>query len=143
VRLPRFVAPRNSAIDDARRHVAGLDLGAPVAIRVSARARRISLRVLGTGRGVELVLPRGVGPEAGLKFLDGNRGWVAARIAAQPEAVPMPASSTTGTGLREQISSIAAGLPRPRPEPISEPSGITAAQPPSASFWQVTGSSLQ
>jgi len=88
VRLPRFVAPRNSAIDDARRHVAGLDLGAPVAIRVSARARRISLRVLGTGRGVELVLPRGVGPEAGLKFLDGNRGWVAARIAAQPEAVP-------------------------------------------------------
>ena len=62
---------------------------------------------------------------------------------AASDAVPIPASSTTGTGLRVQISSIAAGLARPRPEPISEPSGITAAQPTSASFWQVTGSSLQ
>src|SRR5207249_11870789 len=64
-----------------------------------------------------------------------------ARVAS--EAVPMPASSTTGTGLREQISSMAAGFAIPIPEPINEPSGITAAQPTSASFWQVTGSSLQ
>src|SRR6516162_9037602 len=62
---------------------------------------------------------------------------------AASEAVPMPASSTTGTGLREQMSSIAAGFAIPIPEPISEPRGITAAQPTSASFWQVTGSSLQ
>src|SRR5205085_11010802 len=62
---------------------------------------------------------------------------------AASEAVPMPASSTTGTGLREQINSIAAGLAIPIPEPISEPNGITAAQPTSASFWQATGSSLQ
>jgi hypothetical protein len=88
VRLPRLLSRREASLDDARRRAAALDLGAPVAIRVSARARRISLRVLGTGQGVELVLPRGVGPEAGLKFLDGNRGWVAARIAAQPEAMP-------------------------------------------------------
>ena len=33
---------------------------------------------------------------------------------AASEAVPMPASSTTGTGLRAQISSIAAGLAMPR-----------------------------
>src|ERR1700730_2209528 len=64
-----------------------------------------------------------------------------ARVAS--EAVPIPASSTTGTGLREQISSIAAGFAIPIPDPISEPSGITAAHPTSASFWQVTGSSLQ
>ena len=62
---------------------------------------------------------------------------------AASEAVPMPASSTTGTVLREQISSIAAGLQMPMPEPISDPSGMIAAQPTSISFWQETGSSLQ
>src|SRR4051812_2082937 len=62
---------------------------------------------------------------------------------AASDAVPMPASSTTGTGLRAQISSMAVGLAMPRPEPISDPSGMTAAQPTSASFWQATGSSLQ
>jgi hypothetical protein len=86
--LPRIVPRRETALDDARRRAAALDLGAPVAIRVSARARRVSLRVLGAGRGVELVLPRGVSAEAGLKFLAGNRGWIAGRLAAQPEAVP-------------------------------------------------------
>jgi hypothetical protein len=79
---------REASLDDARRRAAALDLGAPVAIRVSPRARRISLRVLAAGQGVELVLPRGVGAETGLKFLDGNRGWVASRIAAQPPAIP-------------------------------------------------------
>src|SRR5204862_120063 len=58
-------------------------------------------------------------------------------------AVAIPASSTTGTVLRLQISSIAVGLAMPMPEPISDPSGITAAQPTSTSFWQETGSSLQ
>jgi predicted metal-dependent hydrolase len=88
VRLPRIVRRGETALDEARRRAAAFDLGAPVAIRISARARRISLRVLAAGRGIELVLPRGVGAAAGLKFLDGNRGWVAARIAAQPEATP-------------------------------------------------------
>ncbi|HEY1796577.1 MAG TPA: SprT family zinc-dependent metalloprotease [Stellaceae bacterium] len=88
MRLPRLIARRDSTLDEARRRAAALDLGTPVAIRVSPRARRISLRVLPVGQGIELVLPRGVGAEAGLKFLDGNRGWVAARIAAQPSAEP-------------------------------------------------------
>ena len=48
---------------------------------------------------------------------------------AASEAVPIPASSTTGTGMRAQISSIRCGLEMPRPEPIGEPSGITVAQP--------------
>jgi hypothetical protein len=79
---------REISLDDARRRAAALDLGVPVAVRISPRARRISLRVLGVGRGIELVLPRGVGAEAGIKFLAGNRGWVAARIATQPDAIP-------------------------------------------------------
>ncbi|GJE46051.1 hypothetical protein AEGHOMDF_5251 [Methylobacterium soli] len=59
------------------------------------------------------------------------------------EAVPMPASTITGTLARRQISSIWAGFATPMPEPISEPMGITAAQPISCRRWQMTGSSLQ
>src|SRR6202042_2168414 len=59
------------------------------------------------------------------------------------KAVPMPASSTTGTGERAQTSSIRCGLQMPSPEPIGEPIGITAAAPASASFRHVTGSSVQ
>src|SRR5258705_8706606 len=62
---------------------------------------------------------------------------------AASDAVPMPASSTTGTGERAQISSMRCGLQMPRPEPIGEPSGITAAAPASASLRQTTGSSVQ
>ncbi len=59
------------------------------------------------------------------------------------EAVPMPASTITGTGERRQISSRFAGLATPMPDPISEPIGITAAAPRSASRLHTTGSSLQ
>ena len=62
---------------------------------------------------------------------------------AASEAVPMPASRTTGTGERAQISSIRCGLQMPSPEPIGAPSGITAAAPASASLRQTTGSSVQ
>src|SRR5439155_877302 len=62
---------------------------------------------------------------------------------AASDAVPMPASSTTGTGERAHNSSIRCGLEMPSPEPIGEPSGITAAAPASASLRHVTGSSLQ
>ena len=55
----------------------------------------------------------------------------------------MPASSTTGTAERAQISSIRCGLQMPSPEPIGAPSGITAAAPASASLRQTTGSSVQ
>jgi hypothetical protein len=66
-----------------------------------------------------------------------SRAWVAS------EAVPMPASRITGTEERRQTSSMASGLAMPRPEPMGEPSGITAAAPASASFKHVTRSSLQ
>ena len=101
---------------------------------------------------VPVVLDAGIGTasDAALAMEIGCDA-VLANTASQPssmasaasEAVPMPASRTTGTGLRAQISSIAAGLAIPIPEPISDPNGITAAHPTSASFWQVTGSSLQ
>src|SRR5262249_45579761 len=62
---------------------------------------------------------------------------------AASEAVPMPASSTTGTGERAQTSSMRCGLQMPSPEPIGAPGGITAAAPTSASLRQTTGSSVQ
>src|SRR6516164_3387972 len=62
---------------------------------------------------------------------------------AASEAVPMPASSTTGTGERAQMISMRWWLQIPRPEPMGEPSGITATAPASVSLPQTTGSSVQ
>src|SRR6516162_6214562 len=59
------------------------------------------------------------------------------------EAVPMPASSTTGTGERAQMISMTCWLQMPMPEPMGEPSGITATAPASVSLPQTTGSSVQ
>jgi predicted metal-dependent hydrolase len=64
------------------------EIGASVTIRVSRRARRIALRVMSAGRGVELVLPRGVPKKLALGFLATKRDWVAARLDALPRPVP-------------------------------------------------------
>jgi hypothetical protein len=61
----------------------------------------------------------------------------ATSTAAQPSsiasaaslAVPMPASRITGTPARSVIIEMLCGFLMPSPEPIGEPSGITAAQP--------------
>jgi predicted metal-dependent hydrolase len=76
------------ALEDIRRQVAALDLGTPLAIRVSHRARRIGLRIDAAERRVELVLPRGVPASHGLRFLATKRGWIAARLEALPQPVP-------------------------------------------------------
>jgi predicted metal-dependent hydrolase len=64
------------------------DLGVPVAVRVSPRARRVALRIDTARRQVELVLPRGVSARAGLAFLADKRQWVAARLKALPPRIP-------------------------------------------------------
>ncbi|MGA8401622.1 MAG: M48 family peptidase, partial [Stellaceae bacterium] len=61
-----------------------LALGVPVAIRVSPRARRLSLRVDAGARGIELVLPPRFSAETAIGFVARHRGWIAARIAAMP-----------------------------------------------------------
>ena len=65
-----------------------LDLGAPVSIRVNPRARRLVLRIDAASRQVELVLPKGVAAEHGIKFLAAQRGWIAAHLLALPIPVP-------------------------------------------------------
>jgi predicted metal-dependent hydrolase len=81
--------PANPAVSlvEAQRRAVALDLGAPVSIRVNARARRLLLRIDPSARQVELVLPRGVPPEHGLRFLETQRGWIAARLEALPRPV--------------------------------------------------------
>jgi len=86
---PGPVRPRGeSALADIGRQAVALDLGAPVSVRVSPRARRVGLRIDAAERRVELVLPRGVPAEFGLRFLKDKRGWIAARIEALPRPVP-------------------------------------------------------
>ncbi|MGE3781443.1 MAG: M48 family metallopeptidase [Alphaproteobacteria bacterium] len=65
-----------------------LGLGAPVAIRVNPRARRLLLRMDAATRRFDLVLPQGLPAETALKFLEAQRGWIAARLDALPAAVP-------------------------------------------------------
>lgn len=73
-----------SPLDKIDQSVRQLELGAPVAIRVSPRARRLSLRVDASARGVELVLPRRFSAETAIGFVARHRGWIAARVAAMP-----------------------------------------------------------
>ena len=49
-----------------------------------------------------------------------------------PEAVPMPASTMTGTLILLTIASIACGFSIPLPDPIGAAKGITATQPASS-----------
>ncbi|MDE0060556.1 MAG: SprT family zinc-dependent metalloprotease [Defluviicoccus sp.] len=59
-----------------------------VAIRRSARARRIQIKIAPVGGAVELVLPPGAEREEGLAFLEAKREWVAARTARARPRVP-------------------------------------------------------
>jgi hypothetical protein len=61
---------------------------------------------------------------------------------AASDAVPMPASSTTGNDTDSRIRAMLCGLRMPRPLPIGEPSGMTAAHPASANRRATIGSSL-
>jgi predicted metal-dependent hydrolase len=73
---------------DLMRRAIALDLGAPLAIRVNPRARRLLLRVDSAARKIDLVLPRGIPAEHGLRFLATHRGWIAARLDCLPPVVP-------------------------------------------------------
>ncbi len=67
---------------------ARLSLGAPLKLRASRRARRMSVRIDAPAHTVELVLPFGVAASKGLLFLSDKREWIKRRLAALPERVP-------------------------------------------------------
>src|ERR1700730_8676383 len=82
------MAGRALVVQDTQGSSAAIyDFDARVSIRVSARARRIALRIDAAERKVELVLPLGVPPSHGLRFLAAKQGWIAARLAALPQPV--------------------------------------------------------
>jgi predicted metal-dependent hydrolase len=72
-------------LDKIHQSVCAMALGVPVTIRVSPRARRLSLRVDAAARGIELVLPRRFAADTAIGFVSRHRGWIAARVAAMPE----------------------------------------------------------
>jgi predicted metal-dependent hydrolase len=88
MRLPWKRPDPAAAAEEVKRRAVALDLGAPLSIRVNPRARRLLLRIDAAARTIELVLPRGIPAEHGLKFLDAQRGWIAARLDALPQTVP-------------------------------------------------------
>jgi predicted metal-dependent hydrolase len=59
----------------------------PVRLRVSPRARQITIRLDPALDGVELVLPLGVPAHEGRRFLDERRDWIADRLARIPPRV--------------------------------------------------------
>jgi len=56
----------------------------PLSVRVSERARRLTLKLSANGDAVELVMPQRVPLSAARAFVDGNRGWIEARLRALP-----------------------------------------------------------
>lgn len=75
------------------------DTGAPWNVRVSRRARRLSVRVYPGGR-VEVVVPPGASPSAVQRFVGSHRDWIDQRVAdlsvgtcneVRPEVIDLPA----------------------------------------------------
>jgi predicted metal-dependent hydrolase len=66
--------------------VAGTPVG--VTVRRSRRARRLYLRIDPVHADIELILPRGVGLQEGLRFANDKRAWLAGRLAAIPARTP-------------------------------------------------------
>jgi len=84
-----------SPLDRINHRVRDLALGVPVAVRVSPRARRLSLRVDAASRGIELVLPMRFAADVAIGFVARHRGWITARVAA----IPPPLRLADGTSV--------------------------------------------
>jgi predicted metal-dependent hydrolase len=83
-----------SVHDSLADRIRALGLGAPVALRASPRARRLSLRVDAAARGIELVLPQRFAAETALRFVAAHRGWIEARVAALPPPLRLADGAT-------------------------------------------------
>ncbi len=66
----------------------------PLEFRRSSRARRISLRIDQAKGRVVLTAPSSLAPRHALDFLIRNEGWIAARVAQLPTALPFADGAT-------------------------------------------------
>ena len=73
-------APRRHPLSDGRT--------VELRVRKSRRARRMILRVLPFGAGVEVVLPPGVAEAEGLDFSRRRAGWIESHLEEQPPRAP-------------------------------------------------------
>lgn len=65
-----------------------------VELIVNQRARRMTLRADPVRGGVRVTLPPRGSRRAALDFVEAHRGWIAARVAGWPEAVPFVSGAT-------------------------------------------------
>jgi len=65
----------------------------PLIARQSRRARRVALNIDPVEDAVELVLPRGVSLNEGLRFAESKAGWIMSRLALRPPKVAFEAGS--------------------------------------------------
>jgi predicted metal-dependent hydrolase len=76
----------------------------PVALRRSARARRISLRVSQASRQVVLTLPPRARIEHAIAFAREHGGWIASRVERLPERIPfMPGALVPVRGIAHRV----------------------------------------
>ncbi|HYM32466.1 MAG TPA: SprT family zinc-dependent metalloprotease [Candidatus Cybelea sp.] len=60
----------------------------PLTVRISRRARRVSVRLNPVDAGVELVLPPRASLATGLRFAESQSSWIARRLAKIPPRLP-------------------------------------------------------
>ncbi|GAB4189667.1 MAG: SprT family zinc-dependent metalloprotease [Thalassobaculales bacterium] len=100
--------------------------GLAVALRVSARARRLILRLDPLGRAV-LVVPQGVSLAEARAFLDRNAGWLAVRRQRTPAGIALVAGAVLPyRGEPHRIDS----RPAQRPPVLLEPGVIAVGGDP-------------
>lgn len=80
------MAGKASPRSDVTVEVEGVRL--PVRVRRNARARRVILRVAGSGDGLLLTLPTGVPLADGLALVERERAWIAGRLRVIPPRQP-------------------------------------------------------
>jgi len=88
------------------------DRSVPLAVRRSARARRITLRIDDTSGSVVLTLPRRVALAEGLAFADEKRRWIERRLSCLPPRVAFAPGAAIPVLGRERRVVWAPGRPR-------------------------------
>jgi predicted metal-dependent hydrolase len=86
--------------------------GAPLALRLDKRARRLRLRVARSGRELVLTVPRGVSQRRALAWAAGHESWAREALAAAPAGVGIAADSILP--FRGEPHRIAWGPDKPR-----------------------------
>lgn len=84
----------------------------PVTLRVSARARRLRLRVDPRTRAVLLTMPRRTSRRAALAWAAEHRAWLEATLAAMPEGLPIVPGARLSYRGRELVVDWAPDRPR-------------------------------